>query len=236
MAAPAPPVILPAITKQTGVVIFLHHSGANGLSWAKRFESMRLPHIKYVFPNASVRALTLYDGVQQTAWFDVCGFSTNAPVDEKGLAEATAMVRKLVAIEIADGTPSERILIAGHSQGGGLALYATITYDKTLAGSVAMNCWLADYRPTVTKKFTEANRLVPYFQLHGDKDPFIALKYAELSKNIAKGANVTNYVMKIYKNSAHWPTPEMFDDMQKFIADHLPNIEEAQPANGDSEK
>jgi len=237
MVTPGPPVILPATTKQTGVVIFLHHSGANGLNWAKRFESMRLPHIKYIFPNASVKALTLYDGAQQTAWFDVCGYSTNAPVDEKGIGEATTMVRKLVGDEIASGIPSERILIAGHSQGGGLALYMVLTYDKPLAGSVAMNFWLADYRPGVSQKFHPANINTPYFQLHGDKDPLIAVKYAHQSKDIAKGANVTNYILKIYKNSSHWPTPEMLDDLQKFIADRLPDIKEAPtPLEDSSEK
>jgi len=65
----------------------------------------------------------------------------------------------------------------------------------------------------------------------------IAVKYAHQSKDIAKGANVTNYVLKIYKNSSHWPTPEMLDDLQKFIADCLPDIKEVStPMEGSFEK
>lgn len=220
---PAPPVVLPATTKETGVVVFLHHTGANGLNWAKRFESMRLPHVRYIFPNAPARALSIYDGSQTTAWYDVHGYSTNAPVDEETLLEANAKIHRLLDEIVASGTPSNRILIGGYSLGGCLGLYTTLTYDKPLAGVVAINCWIADYRPGCQKKFHLANKDTPCFQLHGDSDPFIALKYGKLSYDICRVFN-TKYSYKVFKNSSHWPTPEMLEAMKKFIGDNLQDI------------
>jgi lysophospholipase-2 len=222
---PAPPVILPATTKETAVVVYLHHTGANGLNWAKRFETMRLPHVRYVFPNAPARALTIYDGAQTTAWYDVHGYSTAAPVDEPTLLVANAKIHRLLDEIVASGTPSDRILVGGYSLGGCLGLYSVLTYNKPLAGVVVMNCWIADYRPGAEKKFHVANKNTPVLQMHGDSDPFIALKYGKLTHDICRVFN-TRYSYKVYKNTSHWPTPEMFKAMEKFIADNLVDIKD----------
>jgi len=237
MATPAPPVILNATSNEAAVVIFLHHTGANGLSWAKRFETMKLPHVRYVFPNAPLRALSLYDGAQQTAWYDVHGYTNISKVDEEGLAEANSKLHKLIDEEIARGTPSERILLGGYSLGGCLALYSCITYPKPLAGVIVMNCWLADYRREyVGKKFHPSNLNTPALYMHGDTDPFIHMKYARLSYDICK-EHMTKFTFKIYKNTNHWPTPEMFENMKKFISDCLPDISNAKKVakEGESE-
>jgi len=181
---------------------------------------MRLPHVRYIFPNAPARALTIYDGAQTTAWYDVHGYSTSAPVDEESLLEANSKIHRLLDELVASGVPSDRIVIGGYSLGGCLGLYTTLTYNKPLGGCVVMNCWIADYRlPGCYKSFHEANKNTPIFQMHGDTDPFIALKYGKLSYDIGRAFN-TRYVYKVYKNTSHWPTPEMFEALKKFIAEH----------------
>jgi len=226
MATPAAPHILPATEKETAVVVFLHHIGANGLGWSKKFETMRLPHVRYVFPNAPVRQFSVYDGTPVTAWFDVHGFSNISPVDEKGLAESTTKLHQLLDSEIGRGVPSERIFLGGYSLGGCLALHGCATYDKPLAGAVGLNCWLADYRPDCFSRMSPANKNTQTLHLHGDTDPLISLKYAKMSAEACK-TWWPNFNFKVYKCTSHWPTQEMFEQLKTFISERVPALEDA---------
>src|SRR5690606_32938155 len=100
------------------------------------------PAIRFVFPHAPVRAVTINGGVRMRAWYDILGLEIAQRQDERGVRESIAFVRELIARENAHGIPSERIVLAGFSQGGAIALAAGIRHPQRLAGIVALSTYL----------------------------------------------------------------------------------------------
>ncbi len=106
-------------------VIWLHGLGADGNDFVPIVEALDLPaghSIRFLFPHAPVRAVTLNNGVQMRAWFDIAGIGKQAPEDEVGIRESQVMIDGLIEDQIASGIPAQRILLAGFSQGGCMAL------------------------------------------------------------------------------------------------------------------
>lgn len=128
--------------QHTASVIFLHGLGDSGASWAPVCRDfLAQPHIKvgalseekgsqFVCPSAPIRAVTMNGGAKMPSWFDRKGLAWESPTDEKGLAESTALVHSLVGAEVKALGSSNRVLVAGFSQGGALALHSTLTYPS----------------------------------------------------------------------------------------------------------
>jgi phospholipase/carboxylesterase len=138
--------------------------------------------IRWVFPHAPIRPVTLNGGMPMRAWFDIIGLDRRSEEDEAGIRESAEGIRALVRRERERGIPAERIVLAGFSQGGAMALHTALREDARLAGVLA----LSTYLPLAATLETEAhpsNAAVPIFQAHGTTDPIVPVSLGEGSRD-----------------------------------------------------
>lgn len=159
-------------------VIFLHGLGSDGHDVASTVPGLRIPReipLRFVFPHADARPLGIAGGELRTAWFDIGpeDLWRAETSDPAGLARADTLVRAMVEREIARGIPSNRIVLGGFSQGGALASYVAVRFEKPLAGSFALSTFLAR-NVAIEAQSVSANRGLPVFAAHGTQDRLIA--------------------------------------------------------------
>jgi len=166
-----------------GSVIWLHGLGADGHDFESVVDELDLPHtlgIRFVFPHAPVRAVTLNGGMKMRAWYDIESIELDQVLDMEGILESSALIGKLIDREIARGIPSQRIVLAGFSQGGLIALHLGIRYVHKLAGVMA----LSTYEPTLaglTKEEVRVNASTPIFFGHGSSDPIVPIQLGQMA-------------------------------------------------------
>ncbi len=159
-------------------VIWLHGLGADGhdfeplvpwLAWPGA------PSIRYVFPHAPVRPVTINGGMQMRAWYDILAFDIDRDQDEQGIADSVAQATALVRREQERGIDAARILLAGFSQGGAIAMQCALRYPEKLAGLVALSTYmLQEHR--LESELSQANRGIPVFYGHGSSDPIVPVR------------------------------------------------------------
>jgi len=174
---PEPLEIAPA-GKAKASVIFLHGLGADGHDLAPIVPALKLAPelgIRWILPTAATRPLGAAGGEMRTAWFDMGPEDLWRAVssDPTGLAQADGLVRSMIEREIARGVPSNRIVVGGFSQGGALAAYVAVRFEKPLAGAFALSTFLARNVP-VEAQSVSANRGLPVFAAHGTEDRLVA--------------------------------------------------------------
>jgi phospholipase/carboxylesterase len=156
-------------------VIWLHGLGADGHDFEPIVPELvedEWPAIRFVFPHAPVRAVTINGGMRMRAWYDILGLEIAQRQDERGVRESIAFVQQLVARENARGVPDERIVIAGFSQGGAIALAAALRHPRLLGGVVALSTYLPIAESSEAER-SDANRDLPVFMAHGNLDPVV---------------------------------------------------------------
>ena len=165
-------------------VIWLHGLGADGHD----FEPI-VPHLRveadlgarFVFPHSPKRAVTINAGLIMRAWYDIRKLSLKRDVDQAGVRESADHVRRLIARENERGVPTERVVLAGFSQGGAVALHVALRHPDRLAGIVALSTYMVDDDELETQR-GEANRGTPIFQAHGTADPMVPLEAGEAAR------------------------------------------------------
>jgi phospholipase/carboxylesterase len=158
-------------------VIILHGLGADGTDFLSMADELRLDAVgplRYVFPRAPVRPVTINGGQPMRAWYDVMGADIARREDAAGLRESFAQVHQLLDAEVARGMPAARIVLAGFSQGCAVTLGAGLRYGQRLAGLAGLSGYvpLADM---LAAERRDANRITPVFLAHGRSDPMVAL-------------------------------------------------------------
>jgi len=126
-------------------VIWLHGLGASGDDFVPIVEQLNLPnHVKarFIFPHAPVQAVSLNNGINMPAWYDLYGLDINSKEDETGLGKIRIEINKLIEAQIENGIAANKIVLAGFSQGGALALYAGLQHTPALAGILALSCYV----------------------------------------------------------------------------------------------
>jgi len=186
--------LMPASAVQASVV-WLHGLGADGNDFVPLIPELQLPDtlaVRFVFPHAPVRPVTINNGMRMRAWYDVVGFGANRVEDEQGITASSAFVRDLVAREIASGIASTRVVIAGFSQGGAIALHAALRYPEPLAGVLGLSTYLP-CRGSLSAEASAANRRIPILMCHGTYDPVLPFDLGTASRDalIAAGYAVT---------------------------------------------
>lgn len=183
-------VVIEPAQQATAAVIWLHGLGADGNDFVPIVPELGLPDepaIRFVFPHAPVRAVTLNAGMHMRAWFDIHGLDAGAREDAQGLQEMRPRVDALIAAEQARGIGPERIVLAGFSQGGALALYAGLRHARRLAGIMGLSTWLP-LRLELAAEAARANRETPVFMAHGDHDPVVSPRLGHMSKEFLADA------------------------------------------------
>ncbi len=183
--------ILPAVEHETAPspthsIIWLHGLGADGNDFAPIVPELvdpAWPPLRFVFPHAPVRPVTVNNGVPMRAWYDIAGFDLVARQDEAGVRASMAAVEALIARETERGVPSEHIVLAGFSQGGAVALAAGLRHARTLAGIVALSTYVPIHASLAVER-DPANATTPIFYGHGTADPVVVLQRGVDSRNL----------------------------------------------------
>jgi len=154
-------------------IIWLHGLGSNGDDFVPIVKELRLPaplNVRFVFPHAPVVPVTVNNGYPMPAWYDIYELTLDRKVDETQLRASAQKTRDLIEREIARGVPSEKIIVAGFSQGGAVAYEAALTCDKLLAGLLTLSTYFAT---SSTVKADAANKNMPILIQHGTQDSVV---------------------------------------------------------------
>jgi phospholipase/carboxylesterase len=156
-------------------VILLHGLGADGWDFVPIVSELRLPDtlpVRFVFPHAPQRPLTVNNGYVMRAWYDIKSFTPEGRADAAGLVESARRIDDYLHKEIALGVPASRLVLAGFSQGGAVALHAGLRFTERLAGLVALSCYLP-FPSSLAAEKSAANLDVPILMCHGRTDPVV---------------------------------------------------------------
>jgi phospholipase/carboxylesterase len=162
-------------------VIWLHGLGADGHDFVPVVGALRLPpgaNIRFVFPHAPQRPVTINGGYPLRAWYDIYGLSDGSPEDTTGIRESAASVAALIEAQSAAGIAPQRTVVAGFSQGGAIALHTALRHPQRLAGLIALSTYLPMHT-TVAAEASAANRDLPILLAHGRFDPIVPFRWGE---------------------------------------------------------
>ena len=155
-------------------VIWMHGLGADAHDFYAVPSQLGLPadlRVRFVFPNAPRIPVTINGGLIMRAWYDVYGFDARDQ-DERRIRQSTGWIDELVAREVERGVPANRVVLAGFSQGGAMALFGGLRHPQALAGLMCLSAYLP-LPDTLDAEASAANRSVPIFQAHGTADPMV---------------------------------------------------------------
>jgi len=175
-----------------GSVIWLHGLGADGHDFEAIVPELRLPDdlpLRFVFPHAPVRPVTINGGMSMRAWYDILSLDTEGRADAAGVRESSALLDALVRREQDRGMEANRIVIAGFSQGGAIAINAALHSRDNLAGLMALSAYIA--LPGELEN-SEGNRDLSVFMAHGSFDPMLPMQWGRSSADrlVAAGFDV----------------------------------------------
>jgi phospholipase/carboxylesterase len=156
-------------------IIWLHGLGASGHDFEPIVPELHLPGelgVRFVFPHAPVRAVTINAGMQMRAWYDVRHMDLRMQEDEGSIIDSAAITGNYINAEMAGGIPANKIIVAGFSQGGAISLYTGLRYPEKLAGLLALSAYMP-LPDRLANEGSEANRTVDIMMAHGIYDPVI---------------------------------------------------------------
>jgi len=198
-----------------GSVIWLHGLGADGHDFEPIVPELHLPAelpLRFVFPHAPVRPVTINGGMHMRAWYDIVTLDAEGRADAKGVHESTALLEGLIAREKKRGIDAEKIVIAGFSMGGAIAINTALHTKESLAGLMA----LSTYLPLPSEVADSAGeRALPVFMAHGTFDPMLPMQWGQASAEKLKETGFTvewrDYPM------AHAVCPEEIRDIRAWL-------------------
>ncbi len=174
-------------------VLWLHGLGANGHDFEPIVPHLGIPQdlaVRFVFPHAPQIPVTINMGLIMPAWYDIREMDLRREHDMDGVRRSADQVRALIERERERGVPPERIVLAGFSQGGAIALYLGLRFPERLAGIMALSTYLVG--ENLAEEAAEANRATPVFQAHGTHDPMVQVSRGEAARDalVAEGYSV----------------------------------------------
>jgi phospholipase/carboxylesterase len=174
----------------TATVIWLHGLGADGHDFVPIVPELHLPStlaVRFVFPHAAVRPVTINNGYVMRAWYDIKGLGLQSEQDVVGIHASEQLIRQLIQTELDAGIAARRIVIAGFSQGGAIALHTALRYPQRLAGVMALSTYLP-LHDTLNAEASAANREVPILMAHGTQDAVVPPQLGKLSLEVLQAA------------------------------------------------
>src|ERR1700733_12927013 len=171
--------------RPTGSVIWLHGLGADGHDFEPAVPDLvrsGVGPLRFVFPHAPVRAVTLNAGARMRAWYDIRGFERHSAQDEIGVRESGSAIRAVIRRENERGIATERIVLAGFSQGGAMALFTGTRLSERLAGIIGLSCYLLLASSFAAERHS-ANQQTPIFMAHGSFDAVVDARLGEETRS-----------------------------------------------------
>ena len=198
-------------------VIWMHGLGADGHDFEPIVPHLRLPRelgVRFVFPHAPAIPVSINMGMVMPAWYDIRDLDLRTRHDPEGIARSGASIELLVAREKQRGIPAERIVLAGFSQGGAMALHVALRHPERLAGIVALSCYLV-HGDALEREASAANRETPILWVHGTHDPMVTFDRGRMSverlEALGWGVEFHSYPMQ------HEVCMEEIEDVSRFL-------------------
>lgn len=217
-------ILEPAEGPANATVLWLHGLGADGYDFVPMVPELRLPEaarIRFVFPHAEVRPVTINNGHRMRAWYDIRELTPAGRDDEEGFVEARARVESWIARENAAGIAADRVVLAGFSQGGAVALHAGLRHAARLAGIIALSTYLP-FRTRLASELSAANREAPVLMSHGSQDAVVLPEFGEISRDVLMQQGIP-VEWHSYPMGHNLCTPEV-RDIARWLMTHLPLI------------
>lgn len=164
-------------------IIWLHGLGADGHDFEPIAEELNLPETRFIFPHAPYRQVTINQGMRMRAWFDIRYDNMKFSEDEAGVRESEAEIHHFIEEEQKRGIPSNKIFLAGFSQGGAVALYTALKFSKLLGGVLALSTYLP-LAYALKEECHKANQALPIFMAHGREDSLIPISAAQHAREL----------------------------------------------------
>lgn len=165
-------------TPARAAVIWLHGLGADGHDFAPIVPELAIPDalgLRFVFPHAPQIPVTLNNRMVMPAWYDITDIGLRRNHDESGIRASAARITALIARENARGVPTERIVLAGFSQGGAMALFVALRHAEAFAGVIALSTYMV-CEDSLDRERSTANQPTPILQCHGTLDPMVSIE------------------------------------------------------------
>ena len=194
-------IIIETQPQPDAAVIWLHGLGADGNDFVPIIDQLQLPSqlaIRFIFPHAPVRPITINQGYQMSGWYDISSLSMVEQEDEAGIKESSTILKQLCEEQEASGITASRIVLAGFSQGGAIALHCGLRYPKPLAGIMALSTYLA-LAETLENEISDCATETPIFMGHGRQDDVVAYSSAKQGMEQLEANNL----------EVHWHEYEM---------------------------
>jgi phospholipase/carboxylesterase len=197
-------------------VIWLHGLGADGYDFAPVVDMLNLAQVRFILPHAPSMAVTRNNGYVMPAWYDLYAPSESKPEDLAGITRSEGYLNSLIDNEIKRGIASDKIVLAGFSQGGAIALHTATRYPKKLAGVLALSTYLP-LNSTLAKQAHAANLATPIFMAHGRTDDIISLDRALASRLCLEE---TGFAVQWHEYPmAHSVCAEEINDIRLFLTE-----------------
>ena len=164
-------------------VIWLHGLGADGHDFAPIVPELNIPHTRFIFPHAPHQPITMNNGYEMRAWYDLYGLTLQTKQDEAGMRAMQQEIESLIKTEQAQGIPADKIVLAGFSQGGAMAFFTGLRYPKKLAGILALSTYVS-LKEKLADEAHQANKDTPIFMAHGSFDSIITLDTCLVSRRL----------------------------------------------------
>jgi phospholipase/carboxylesterase len=214
--------LLESVTVETGPkptfsVIWMHGLGADGHDFEPLVPELveaGMPPLRFVFPHAPVRPVTVNNGYHMRAWYDIIGIDRRSAEDFHGIQASADAVAALIQREMDAGVPSRRIALAGFSQGGAMALHVATRTPHKLAGVIALSCYLPLARQFATER-ANANLATPIFMAHGTQDPVVPF---QLGDDARRTLEATGFKVEWHAYAMpHSVCPDEIDDLRAYL-------------------
>lgn len=214
-------IVIEPQTTAKSCVIWLHGLGDSGAGFAPVVPELGLPHthdIRFVFPHAPEQPVTVNQGYVMRAWYDIKTMDLHNRADIGGVLESEKLIHALIEQQVKKGIPTDKIVLAGFSQGGVISLFTGLRYPKKLAGIMGLSCYL----PTADKlpeQLSSANKNTAILQHHGEQDDVVPLQAGIIANKLLNEVGYTtewqSYAMP------HSVLPEQLKHIGKWLSKQL---------------
>lgn len=207
-------------SKQSAVMFILHGLGSSGSALSHIGPDLELPHVKFVYPTAPAREVTISNGAKQNAWFDIAHPDLMGVRDAPSVSSSVAYVNRLIATEVANGTPENRIVLGGFSQGGHISLRAACQLKTPLAAAIGLSTWCESPEERVCKEVQQ----MPVFIGHGKDDMLVPVILAQKTAEGLKNSGMQRTELHVYPGLGHSTEPQEMADLRVFLQKAIPDL------------
>ena len=209
-------------SQATSCIIWLHGLGDSGAGFSPIVPMLELPQghkIRFIFPHAPEQAVTINQGAVMRSWYDIKSMDLHNRADLNDVLISEKMIHHLIQDQLYDGIASDKIILAGFSQGGVMSLFTGLRYPEKLAGILAMSCYLANGKQ-LPPTLSAANKQTPILQHHGEQDEVVPFNAGQMANRLllendyqtewksyamphtliaAQLADISNWIQKVLK-------------------------------------